>query len=208
MSPPSLIALTPGDLDAAHAHQFVRVLEACVRAGLKGVILREPNLSDRATLTLARELRALLGNGWLSLHDRVHLAQECGADAVQLGFRSLPPTAARSVLGVRIAIGFSAHAHDEAQAWNDCDHLLFGPVFDTTSKRGVQEPVGLQGLALTTGRTKLSVWALGGLQPEHAAGVIASGAAGMAVLGGIVRALRPATACTQYLEALRAAGCA
>jgi thiamine monophosphate synthase len=61
---------------------------------------------------------------------------------------------------------------------------------------------------LATQRTKLPVWALGGLQPEHAEGVIASGAAGMAVLGGIVRAKRPATACTQYLEALRAAGCA
>jgi thiamine-phosphate diphosphorylase len=204
--PPSLIALTPGDLDDAHAASLVRLIEPCVRAGLKGVILREPLLSDRATLALARELRALLAGGWLSVHDRVHLARACGADAVQLGFRSLSPADARAVLGEGIAIGFSAHAHDEPGSWRDCDHLLFGPVFDTPSKRGVQEPVGLEGLALAKQRTNLPMWALGGLQPDHAARVIAAGAAGMAVLGGIVRAPRPAIACTQYLEALRAAG--
>jgi thiamine-phosphate pyrophosphorylase len=206
VSPPSLIALTPGDLDDARALQVVRVLEPCARAGLRGVLLREPLLSDRVTLDLARELRRLFADAWLGLHDRVHLAEECGADAVQLGFKSLAPAVARRVLAADVAIGFSAHAGDDDSAWIDCDHLLFGPVFDTPSKRGLQEPVGLDGLARATRRTKLPLWAIGGLQPAHAAGVLASGAAGMAVLGGIVRAPLPADACAQYLDALCAAG--
>jgi thiamine-phosphate pyrophosphorylase len=201
-----LIALTPGDLEDAHAHQVLRVFEPCVRAGLRGVLLREPRLSDRVTLEVAHQLRALLDGAWLGLHDRVHLAQECGADAVQLGFRSLSPAVARTVVAKDIAIGFSAHASDDERAWKGCDHLLFGPVFDTPSKRGVQEPVGLAGLSIATQRTSLPAWAIGGLEPEHAPGIVASGAAGMAVLGGIVRALRPAVSCTQYLDALRAAG--
>jgi thiamine-phosphate pyrophosphorylase len=204
--PPPLIALTPGDLDDARARELLRSIEPCVRAGLRGVLLREPQMSDRVTLDVARELRALLSGAWLGLHDRVHLAEECGADAVQLGFRSLTPQAARAILPKSIAIGFSAHASDAASTWNESDHLLFGPVLDTASKRGLQSPVGLEGLARATHGTDLPVWAIGGLQPEHASGIVASGAAGMAVLGGIVRAARPAVACTQYLDALRAAG--
>ena len=206
MLPPPLIALTPGDLDDAQARELVRVLEPCARAGLRGVLLREPRMSDRVTLDVARELRALFAGSWLGLHDRVHLAEACGADAVHLGFRSLAPAVARTVLPQSVAIGFSAHASDAARAWNACDHLFFGPVFDTPSKRGLQAPIGLDGLARATRSTTLPVWAIGGLQPEHAAEVVAAGAAGMAVLGGIVRAARPAEACVQYLDALRAAG--
>jgi len=204
--PPSLIALSPGDLDEARTEPFLHTISACVSAGLRAVLLREPGLSDAATLLLARALRRRMADGWLALHDRVHLAEACNADAVHLGFRSLAPPVAREILPARIAIGFSAHAQDDADRWAAADHLLFGPVHDTPSKRGVVPSVGFPGLAAAVQRARVPVVAIGGLRPEHAADALAAGASGLAVLSGIVLAPDPPAACARYLEALRAAG--
>ena len=56
-------------------------------------MLREPRLPDREFLELARELAARCRErgAWFCVHDRVHAALAAGADAVQLGFRSLVP---------------------------------------------------------------------------------------------------------------------
>jgi thiamine-phosphate pyrophosphorylase len=204
--PPALIALSPGNLDERAAPQFLRTITACVRAGLRGVLLREPNRSDRAMLELALDLRTILEDAWLGLHDRVHLAQACRADAVHLGFRSIAPPVAREILPRAIAVGFSAHAHDEPSDFTACDYVFFGPVLDTPSKRGIQEPVGFAGLARAVASTSVPVWGIGGLEAQHMGEIVATGAAGAAVLGGIVGTSDPATACTRYLDALRAAG--
>jgi thiamine-phosphate pyrophosphorylase len=204
--PSSLIALSPGDLDERATPRFVELVRRCVEAGLESVLVREPGLSDKATLRLAIALRRELAAGWLAIHDRVHLAADAGADAVHLGFRSLSVPAARSILNRDIALGFSAHDTDDPAAWSACDYLFFGPVLDTPSKRGVKEPVGFDGLAHAVSRTRTPMWALGGMKPEDARLALESGARGLAVLGGIFRAERPAAACTQYVEALRALG--
>jgi thiamine-phosphate diphosphorylase len=204
--PPALIALSPGDLTASGAGSFLRAVEACVSTGLRGLLLREPTLSDRATLELALALRPLLAGAWLGLHDRVHLAEGCDADAVHLGFRSLTPSVAREILPPSIAIGFSAHAHDEPSSLRACDYLFFGPVLDTPSKRGIQEPTGFAGLQRIAAGTSIPVWGIGGIRPQHVAELVGAGASGIAVRGGILGAGDPAAACGQYLDALRAAG--
>jgi thiamine-phosphate pyrophosphorylase len=203
--PPALIALSPGDLTASSTTPFLRTIDACVRAGLRGVLLREPTLSDRATLDLAIELRTLLGDAWLGLHDRVHLAQASHADAVHLGFRSLTPAVAREILPAHIAVGFSAHAHDDAPKFTACDYAFFGPVLDTPSKRGIQQPTGFAALAHAASIARVPVWGIGGLHPEHMPQLVAAGASGVAVLGGILGTADPALACARYLDALRVA---
>lgn len=185
--PPRLLALSPGDLSPAHTARFLVEAARAIAAGLDAIVLREPELSDRATLELARELRLRLGpRGYLVLHDRVHLAEASGADAVQLGFRSLAPADARSVLAPGIAIGFSAHAGDALEPWAASDFLLLGPVFDTPSKRGLKEPFGVAGFARECARAPRPVWALGGITAANAREVLACGARGVAVRGAIL----------------------
>lgn len=205
--PPALIAFSHGDIeegDRERASQFVRLVQDCVSAGLRGVVLREPRLGDRATLELALRLRDILDDGWLCIHDRAHLAETTRADGVHLGWRSLAPAVARSVLSPEIAIGFSSHASDDPAACAACDYLAFGPVRDTPSKRGVLEPTGFAGLARATEATTRPIWALGGMRPEDVANALDAGAVGVAVLGGIMRASDPAAACEDYLASLRA----
>jgi thiamine-phosphate diphosphorylase len=198
--PPKLVALSPGD---AAAQKFLSAARRATAAGLKGILLREPEMSDRALLELGVEVRRILGaEGWLAIHDRVHLAEACNADAVHLGFRSLAPKEARAILPHEIAIGFSAHAGDERGIEEGADYLFLGPVLDTPSKRGVKEPIGFEGLSEEIAKRKQPAWAIGGLRPEHTARCIEAGASGIAVLAGIFRSTDPAASTRTYLQSL------
>ncbi len=208
--PPPLVALSPGDLAADATGDFLVAVRRAASAGLAGMLLREPEMSDRVLLALAREIRALLSSGgWLAIHDRVHLADACGADAIHLGFRSLAPKEARAVLRRdvgpgNISIGFSAHAEDDPGLASGADYLFFGPVLDTPSKRGRKEPIGFEGLAAGVTRSPTPLWAIGGLLPQHVRRCLDAGAAGIAVRAGIFSAPDPAAATAAFLRALAA----
>jgi thiamine-phosphate pyrophosphorylase len=184
--PGRLLALTPGTLDPGGERAFLAKARTAVGAGLDSILLREPDLSDAATLALGRELRGILGpTGWLGLHDRAHLATAAGADAVHLGWKSLPIPVAREILDPSIAIGFSAHAADDPGAWSQADYIVFGPVFETASKRAHLAPAGVEGLARAVQSTRTPVWALGGITPANAAALASSRCAGIAVRGAV-----------------------
>lgn len=195
VSLPVLLALSPGDLREQDARAFLGQLERAVAGGLEALLLREPGLSDRAYLELGARARKLVRT--LVVHDRGHLVPRLGADALQLGFRSLPPAAA----GTGIPLGFSAHAHDAPEARTGADFLLFGPVLATPSKEGLLDPLGFEGLARECARETRPIWAIGGLKPEHAGAVRAAGARGMAVRSGVLGASDPGLAARSYLDA-------
>jgi len=184
--PGRILALTSGTLAPGGEHALLARVRVAVAAGLDSILLREPDLSDAVTLALARELRALLGSdGWLGLHDRVHLAAAAGVDGVHLGWKSLPIQTARAILDPSTAIGFSAHASDDPAAWAEADYIVFGPVFETPSKRGRLDSVGVQGLERAVQSTRTPVWALGGITPANATSLSSTGCRGIAVRGAV-----------------------
>jgi thiamine-phosphate pyrophosphorylase len=193
--PPPLLALTPGvPLRAGELEARVR---AAVGAGLCGVLLREPSLADGPFLELAARLRELLGEGWLGLHDRGHLAAACRADGVHLGFRSLRPVELRGWLPEEVAIGLSTHAGDDPACFESADYLFHGPVF-STPKPVPLDPVGPEGLASAVRGTTLPVWGLGGITPARVEDVLAVGARGVAVLSGLLGSPDPARAAAAF----------
>lgn len=206
MNPPRLVALSPGTLASdSELAGFRRAAGEALEAGLRGILLREPALSDRASFALASALRALcerFEGAWLGVHDRVHVALAARADAAHLGFRSLAPAVAHEVARGALAIGYSAHAHDGPDAAQGADFAFLGPVLDTPSKRGFVDPLGFEGFEAARARLVCPVWAIGGLRPEHAARALAAGARGIAVLGGIFGSARPAEGVRDYLAGL------
>ena len=162
--PPPILALTPGTLVAADVPLFVERVRRCAERGLRGVLLRERQLSDRVFLELAHELRRVLpreSGAWLALHDRPHLALSVGADAVHLGGRSLAPAAVRAWLPRTVALGLSTHTGDEPATWREADYLFHGPVKATRKGADTIQGIGFEALACAVRRTSVPVWALG-----------------------------------------------
>lgn len=187
---------------------LVEVVGACLAAGLPAVQLREKDLGAADLAALARRLRALTRRhgAMLIVNDRVDVALAVGADAVQRTSTSLPVEDIRAVAGDRLRIGASVHSLAEAVAAEKAgaDWIVFGPVFDTPSKRAWGPPQGLEALARVTAAVRVPVLAIGGITPERVRAVRGAGAHGVAVISAILGADEPAAATRRFLAALAA----
>ena len=182
------------------------VVEECLAAGLRAVQLREKDLEARGLLALADTLReATRRHGArLIVNDRADVALAARADGVQRTHASLPVSALRAIAPAGFLVGASVHAEAEARdaAAQGADFIVFGPVYDTPSKRRYGPPQGLAALEAVARAVDRPVLAVGGLTPERVAEALAAGAAGVAVIGAIYGAARPADATKAFLDAL------
>ena len=170
------------------------VVDAALRGGVRAVQLRERDLAARELLALAVALRDLTSrhDALLLVNDRIDVALACGADGVHLPGHSFRVGEARMLLGASKVIGVSTHTVEEVRAAeNDgADFVVFGPVFDTPSKRAFGAPVGLDALnRACTG--EIPVLGIGGITVETCATTRARGAAGIAVIREIASADDP-----------------
>ena len=176
MSLPRLLVLTDR---AQCAGPLEEVLTAVVAAGARGVVLREKDLPDGERDRLASWLADLLGpvGGVV-----VRAGAAGGADAVHLSATE-PFPCPRPAL-----VGRSCHSAGElARARAEgCDYAFLSPVFPTPSKPGYGPALGVAGLAALVAAGP-PVYALGGVRPEHVRDCMAAGAAGIAVMGPVMR---------------------
>jgi thiamine-phosphate diphosphorylase len=80
---------------------------------------------------------------------------------------------------------------------------VFGPVFATASKLAYGEPLGLDAVDEVARHVNVPVLGIGGISPEQADLVCASGAAGVAVISGILAAADPQAAAREYVRRLQ-----
>ena len=191
---------------AAASRPPADVVEECLAAGLRAVQLREKDLEARDLLALADTLReATQRHGArLIVNDRADVALAASADGVQRTHSSRPVSALRGFTPPGFLVGASVHSEAEARdaAAQGADFIVFGPVYDTASKRRYGPPQGLAALEAVTRAVDRPVLAVGGLTPERVPEVLAAGAAGVAVIGAIYAAARPADATKAFLDAL------
>jgi thiamine-phosphate pyrophosphorylase len=182
------------------------VAEQALRGGVDAVQLREKDLSSAALFDLAQRLRDLCRRygARLLINDRVDVALAVGADGVHLPADSFAPADARRLLGPHALIGASTHSLKEAQAAAaaGADFIVFGPVFDTPSKRAYGAPLGLEALAEVTRATALPVFAIGGVTSGRVAAIRQGGAHGAAVISAILHADDPRAAAAALRAAL------
>jgi thiamine-phosphate pyrophosphorylase len=162
-------------------------VRAAARAGVPLVQLREKNLSARVLYELAaRAAEVTRGTGTrLLVNDRADIARAAGADGVHLTARSLGASVVRRAFGEDFLIGVSAHSLEEARAARDggANFALFGPAFDTPSKRAYGPPLGLERLAeAARALAPFPVLAVGGVTRANFARTLASGARGVAAI--------------------------
>lgn len=167
------------------------LVKAALAGGVDAVQVREKELDALALFDLAQELRIIChaGKAKILVNNRVDVALAVDADGVQLAATSYSPRHARKLLGRQKLIGVSIHSLAEARdAENEeADYLLFGPVFDTLSKRAYGEPQGTEKLAQAVKAAALPVFAIGGIKEENLGQVMEAGARGIALISGILQ---------------------
>ncbi len=117
------------------------------------------------------------------VNERADIAAACGV-GVHLTTRSMPASVVRKTFGDRMLIGASTHSLAEAQEAEagGANFMVFGPVFETASKKLYGRPVGLAALREVTGKVHLPVLALGGIQLGNFRETLTAGAAGVAAI--------------------------
>ncbi len=180
------------------------VAGAAFEAGCRWLLLRDKDLPRPERVALARRLMDL----GRPLGAKVLLSADCeavaaaGADGVHLP-RDGDPSAARARLGGGVLIGISTHslAETERAAAAGADYATLSPIFETASKPGYGPALGPAGLSEVARRAGLPILALGGVTSGRVGACLAAGAAGVAVMGGVMGAGDPRMAMADLIAA-------
>ncbi|MGH9804657.1 MAG: thiamine phosphate synthase [Candidatus Acidiferrales bacterium] len=161
------------------------VIQGAVAAGVEMIQLRERELSARELLALAEAVLARCRGSKtrLLVNDRLDVALAAGTDGLHLPSHGLPVGEVRRLFP-EMLLGASCHNVEEVRRAEDggADFVVFGPVFETASKRGYGPPVGVENLEHAARAAKIPVLALGGITLKNAGACLAAGAAGMAAI--------------------------
>ena len=173
---------TPDDDDF---NRILHLAEAAVAAQISLFQIREKTLSARALFELVtRAMKITRGSSTrLLVNDRIDIALAAGADGVHLTAASLPVRVVRAVCGPEFLIGASTHSLQTARDARDsgADFVVFGPVFETESKRAYGPPQGLSKLQQVVDELRgFPVVAIGGITLDNAESCFAAGASGIA----------------------------
>lgn len=164
--------------DRSQAGGKQRLLEVAARAlagGARTFLLREKDLPREERLELAEALRTLGADVIAAGGDAL------GGQAVHLG--SAETTVAAKLTG--------RSCHDKVEVMRSKeDYVTLSPIFASRSKPGYGPALGVSALTVSGVR----VVALGGIEsPAQARACREAGAAGVAVMGAVMRAADPTT---------------
>jgi len=194
------------DRAQTRGRDLVDVVVECVAAGLPAVQVREKSLPAADLAALCRRLREPTRErgALLIVNDRADVALAVGADAVQRTHASLSVAEIRAVVDKRLRVGASTHSRDDAitAEAEGADWIVFGPVYDTPSKRQYGAPQGLRNLEAVVAAVSLPVIAIGGITAERVGEVRGAGARGVAAISAILSADSPRDATKRFLDAL------
>jgi thiamine-phosphate pyrophosphorylase len=172
-------------------------LEAALSGGVDIVQLRLKGAADGEVLDAARVFRAACDRhgALFVLNDRPDLVGACRADGVHVGQGDASPSSARMTVGPGRIVGLSTHSREqiEAASREPVDYIAVGPVFQTPTKPG-RLPVGRELVQFAARTVELPWFAIGGIDTQNAADVVAAGAERLAVVRAIRDAAEPAEA--------------
>lgn len=189
--------------------RLLAIAQDALEGGASVVQLRDkgvytPDERSEATLGLRRVCdRAAVP---FLVNDDPELARRFRADGVHLGRDDSPPTVARLFLGPQAIVGVTVYGQpgeEEAAEHGGADYLAAGPFFPSPTKP--EEPVlPISILDAVVQRSRLPVFAIGGVTAENAGLLARHGAAGVAVVSAIMDAKDPKAATAAILRAFEA----
>jgi hydroxymethylpyrimidine kinase/phosphomethylpyrimidine kinase/thiamine-phosphate diphosphorylase len=184
-------------------------VERLLAAGVRTLQLRiKEGACDRVSQEVKRSVLAARAAGArLFVNDHWALALEHGAYGVHLGQEDLSTADLPALRDAGLRLGVSTHSY-----WEACrahalrpSTIACGPVHATTTKAMPWRPQGVGNLAYWCSVLREPVVAIAGMDEQRAAEAVRCGAAGVAVLRGIVQAADPQAVVRRLQAAINAA---
>lgn len=184
---------------------WLEVLDAAIAGGADCLQLREKTLSDAKLLGRATVIVKRCRDAGVAaiINDRPDIALVSGAAGVHLGQTDLPVGYVRRLVGRRLIVGISTSSLVQAEAAqrSGADYCGVGPMFPTSTKMK-PVPAGPDYLRDYLGNIRLPHLAIGGVNQETIAALVAAGARGVAVSAAVCGADDPAGVVAQLCSAL------
>ena len=165
--------------------------DAALAGGVDIIQLREKGLEAREELEALQVLAdaARRHGAVLAVNDRADIARAARSDVLHLGQDDLPLEIAREIAPGAL-IGRSTHDESQVAAAiaEDVDYFCVGPCWPTPTKPGRPAP-GLDLIRHTAALAPAKPWfAIGGIDAERLAAVLAAGARRVVVVRAITEA--------------------
>ncbi|OGS40441.1 MAG: thiamine-phosphate diphosphorylase, partial [Euryarchaeota archaeon RBG_13_31_8] len=160
-----------------------------IKAGCKIIQYREKNKDFDAMVNEAKLLKKRCnGKAIFLVNDRLNVALAVDADGVHIGKSDVSYIDARKMLGDKKIIGLSVDNVEEAiDAENvGADYVGLGPIFETSTKKDVGKPCGIDMLKNVRKNIMIPIVAIGGVTKKNVAEVILNGANAASSVSAVV----------------------
>jgi len=178
------------DSQALSGRRHIEVADQLIRGGAKTIQLRDKLLSRGELLPIAQELKGLCSKHdvLFIVNDYLGVALAVGADGLHLGQKDFPISVARKLLPIDKIIGCSVTTVDQATGAESegADYIAVGSIYPTSSKEGAKV-VGVERLRQIKRAVSLPLVAIGGINKDNLAEVLAAGADSVAVISAILK---------------------
>lgn len=200
-APPLLVITDRKSAPQKLSHSVTDVLQA----GCRWLMVREKDMDTAALGDLTKKLVDLARpfDTCILVNGNVDAAHHAGAAGIHLQ-SSAQIGPARERLGERALVGVSTHSLQDAQAaaTAGADYVTMSPVFLTDSKPGYGPAIGIGALTEICQQVEVPVVALAGITPANAASCLNAGAAGIAVMGTVMRSETPGMVVRDILQVI------
>jgi thiamine-phosphate pyrophosphorylase len=179
------------------------LIDEIVGLGVDAVQVRAKHLTDRELFEFARDVVRTVGNrAKVIVNDRLDIALAVGADGVHLGLEDVPVVQVRRLAPNGFLIGGTCRNVQQARRAqaDGADYVGVGPIYASTTKAGLPDPVGLATLAAVS--EILPAIAISGITVDRVPEVMSTAAHGVALIAAVSRAPDPARAARDIVDAV------
>jgi thiamine-phosphate pyrophosphorylase len=184
-------------------------VEWTVREALAGgaqvIQLRAKQMPDGELVALARRVRRWTRDvgALFIMNDRPDLARLGDADGVHVGQGELSVADARRIVGPHALVGISTHSIEQARqaVLDGANYIGVGPVFPSRTKQFCSFP-GTDLVRQVHAEIRLPAFAIGGIDLDRLAAVLAAGARRVAVSAAVAGVEDPRAAAAVFRKRL------
>jgi len=195
------------DTQALLQRRHIDVARAAISGGARAIQLRDKISTKKELLPIAEQLKQLCAdyNVLFIINDHLDLLLAVDADGLHLGQDDLPIKLTRRLLPIDKILGISTRTVDGAVAAQaeGADYIAVGAMYPTPSKKAAQV-VGIARLSQVRKAVTLPLVAIGGINQENAAAVMAAGADSIAVIRAVIQAQAPEKAAREIVNIIEA----